>query len=124
MLTNMNYLLQDLIKQVLGVLKTIAGNDKVKIAIVEADGIDLILFAMNKHARSAAISEMGCAALTTLALRNPEHSNKIMSTGGAEVIVKAMQIHKDKASVQVNILALVPSWERGLFHFYCFLFFS
>ena len=105
-------------KQVLGVLKTISGNDQVKVAIVEASGIELILSAMNQHARSAPIAEMGCAALTSLALRNPGHSNRIMVASGAETVVKAMQIHGDQASVQVNTIPnifRVFVWRRGIF---------
>lgn len=102
----------------LGVLKTISGNDQVKVAIVEASGIELILSAMNQHARSAPIAEMGCAALTSLALRNPGHSNRIMVASGAETVVKAMQIHGDQASVQVNTIPnifRVFVWRRGIF---------
>ena len=100
-------------KQVLGVLKTISGNDQVKVAIVEASGIELILSAMNQHARSAPIAEMGCAALTSLALRNPDHSNRIMAASGAETVVKAMQIHGDQASVQVSTVPCVLTFTFG-----------
>ena len=93
-------------KHVLGVLKTISGNDQVKVAIVAAAGIEVILSAMNQHALSAPITEMGCAALASLALRNPEHSDKIIGASGADTILKVMQIHADIALVQVRTLFL------------------
>lgn len=36
-------------KQALGVLKALAGNDDIKIAIVKSGGVQLILAAMTQH---------------------------------------------------------------------------
>ena len=49
---------QSITRQVLGVLKIIAGNDEVKIAIVNHNGAELIMTAMAKHIRHPAICEV------------------------------------------------------------------
>jgi len=40
---------QGIVKQALGVLKALAGNDEVKIAIVKENGLLLVLAAMTQH---------------------------------------------------------------------------
>ena len=47
---------QVIVKQVLGMLKAIAGNDNVKVAIVNAGGIGNILGAVNKHIKQPQVS--------------------------------------------------------------------
>lgn len=86
-------------KHVLGLIKTIAGNDDVKRAVAKAQGLELILAAMTRHARHAGIAQMGCDALATVCLRHPDHCRMVMELNGAEVIVKAMQIHHDQESM-------------------------
>ena len=49
-------LLQHIVSQAMIVLKTIAGNDAVKIAIVRSNGVELILGCVNKHIRNAFVS--------------------------------------------------------------------
>ena len=95
--------MQSLTKQVLGVLKAVAGNDEVKTAIAEAGGIELIIAAMNKHIKQAKVCETGSAALSAIILRKPEHCAKLMECEGTSVILRAMQLHMDDASVQVVI---------------------
>lgn len=94
---------QGISKQVLCVMKAVAGNDDVKVAICKAGGIELILNAVSKHQRSAVVCETGCAALATLALRQLEHGQRIMDSNGPEVIVKAMQLHPTEAGLQVEL---------------------
>ena len=43
-------------KQVLGMLKAIAGNDNVKIAIVNAGGIPYIIQAVSRHIKQAQVN--------------------------------------------------------------------
>ena len=51
-----NLFAQVIVKQVLGMLKAIAGNDNVKVAIVNAGGIVNILEAVNKHIKQPQVS--------------------------------------------------------------------
>ena len=50
------YSFQVVVKQLLGMLKAIAGNDEVKIAIVNAGGIPTILQAMARFIRQPQVS--------------------------------------------------------------------
>lgn len=47
---------QDLVKQVLSALRSIAGNDDVKDAIVNAGGTELIVMALNQHMSNAQVT--------------------------------------------------------------------
>lgn len=49
------FCLQELVKQVLSAIKSIAGNDDVKDAVVSAGGVPLIVMAMNRHLSNASV---------------------------------------------------------------------
>ncbi|XP_030631449.1 armadillo repeat-containing protein 6 isoform X2 [Chanos chanos] len=91
---------QELVKQVLGALRAIAGNDDVKDAIVNTGGTELIIMAMNRHMGNAQICEQGCAALCVLALRKPNNCKVIMENGGALAALQAMKTHPAEVNVQ------------------------
>ncbi|XP_059418702.1 armadillo repeat-containing protein 6-like [Carassius carassius] len=97
----------ELVKQVLGALKAIAGNDDVKDAIVNGGGAELIVMAMNRHMTSAQVCEQGCAALCVLALRKPNNCKVIVECGGALASVQAMKNHPDKVNVQTQSCMLL-----------------
>ena len=84
------------------VLQAIAGNDTVKVAIVKSGGAHMILDAMTKHVKNASICEAGCAALTTIVLRNPDHCKVVMEAQGAEILTKVLTLHPDKKMLQVR----------------------
>lgn len=84
----------------LSLMKTIAGNDKVKGDIVKAGGAELVLMAMAKHQTNPQVCDAGCACLAALALRSPPNCEVIVNGGGANSIVTAMKIHKDFVTVQ------------------------
>lgn len=92
-------------------MKTLAGNDQVKRVIVESDGVELILAAMTRQAKSAPIQEMGCAAIATVSLRNPIHCQRVMECNGPETILKALQLHPKETMVQVGP-ALIRALEK------------
>ena len=64
---------------------------------------------------------MGCGALATLALRNPDHCEMIVKHNGPEVVAKVMQLHSTKEKVQVrlpnvqpmNYLSDIPIYTRN-----------
>ncbi|KAK3096684.1 hypothetical protein FSP39_002349 [Pinctada imbricata] len=89
-----------IVKQALGVTKALAGNDNVKIAVVNSGGIDVILAAMTKHQANAKIAELGCATIAAIVLRNPSHCDKTIESNGHHVILQAMKIHRIEAGVQ------------------------
>ena len=84
-------------------VKAVAGNDIVKVSFARAGGLERVLSTMSRHLYDAAIVEMGCAAIGSVVLRQPEHSNIVMANQGADIIVKGMQIHKMVFGVQVCV---------------------
>lgn len=98
---------RELVKQVLGAFRAIAGNDEVKDVIVNAGGTDLIVLAMNRHMGSPQICEMGCAALGMFALRKPENCRVIMEDGGAMMALQAMKSHPAELNVQKQACMLL-----------------
>lgn len=93
--------MQALCRQILNLLKALAGNDNVKVAIVANDGVNLILAAMTTHQANPGVAEAGCGLLATVALRNPEDCKKIIECNGHEVVLQAMKIHEKESGVQV-----------------------
>lgn len=91
---------QELVKQVLGAIKAIAGNDDVKDGVVSAGGVELIVMAMNRHMANAQVCEQGCAAMCVLALRKPNNCKVIMENGGALAALQAMKSHPAEVNVQ------------------------
>jgi hypothetical protein len=75
------------------VLKALAGNDEVKVAIVSGGGVGFILAGMDQHQGNARISELGCSTLAALILRQPDHCTQVMGVLGHQVIIQAMTIH-------------------------------
>uniref|UniRef100_A0A8C8YH29 Armadillo repeat-containing protein 6 n=1 Tax=Prolemur simus TaxID=1328070 RepID=A0A8C8YH29_PROSS len=97
----------DLVKQVLGALRAIAGNDDVKDAIIHAGGTESIVATMTQHLASPQVCEQSCAALCVLALRKPENSRVIMEGGGALAALRAMKVHPQEAGVQKQACMLI-----------------
>lgn len=93
---------QNLVRNILALLKAVAGNDDVKMQIMKSGAGSLIVTVMSKHEMSVAVSEMGCATLSMLALRSPTNCTTIVEAGGPGVIIKAMQIHKNESKVQMQ----------------------
>ncbi|XP_078054739.1 armadillo repeat-containing protein 6 [Mustelus asterias] len=98
---------REVVKQVLGAFRAIAGNDEVKDAIINAGGTDLIVLAMNRHMGSPQICEQGCAALGMFALRKPENCHVIMEGGGALMALQAMKTHIAEVNVQKQACMLL-----------------
>ncbi|KAM9719109.1 armadillo repeat-containing protein 6 [Menidia menidia] len=102
-----NYESPELVRQVLGALRAVAGNDDVKDAVVDAGGVELIVIAMNRHTSNPAVCDQGCACLSVLALRKPNNCKVIMENGGAMAAVQAMKAHSNVVSVQKQACMLL-----------------
>ncbi|XP_060068839.1 armadillo repeat-containing protein 6-like [Ylistrum balloti] len=88
------------VRQALGLIKALAGNDEVKLEAVKSNALEIILVAMIKHQANSAVAELCCAAIATLVLRNPAHCNAVISLAGHQSIIQAMKIHPKDAGVQ------------------------
>ncbi|KAK2895375.1 armadillo repeat-containing protein 6 isoform X1 [Channa argus] len=97
----------ELVRQVLCAIRAVAGNDDVKDAVVNADGVQLIVTAMNRHMTNSAVCEQGCACLSVLALRKPNNCSVIMENGGALAAIQSMKSHTDAVNVQKQACMLL-----------------
>lgn len=88
------------VKQALGLIKALAGNDEVKVEAVKSNALEIILVAMIKHQANSGVAELCCATIATLILRNPAHCTAVMNLSGHQSIVQAMKIHPKEAAVQ------------------------
>lgn len=84
------------------VIKALAGSDRVKEEVVHAAGIDIVIDAIRRHQRAAAVCEAGCAAMAALVLRFPAHCDAVVAAGGPEVIATTLELHATSAAVQVH----------------------
>ncbi|NWR03143.1 ARMC6 protein, partial [Paradoxornis webbianus] len=97
----------DVVRQVLGAIRAVAGNDDVKDALVDAGATELIVLAISQHLGNPQICEQGCAALCALALRKPENCGVIMEGGGALAALQAMKAHPREVAVQKQACMLI-----------------
>ncbi|NWZ41257.1 ARMC6 protein, partial [Brachypodius atriceps] len=86
----------DVVKQVLGAIRAMAGNDDVKDALVSVSCSPVLQ-----------ICEQGCAALCVLALRKPENCSVIVEGGGALAALQAMKAHPREVAVQKQACMLI-----------------
>jgi len=83
------------------VLKVIAGNDDVKVAVTKSDAPGIIVEAMDHHQQSEALCANSCACLATISLRNPHNVKRIMECHGHTAVLQCMKVHPNSTKVQV-----------------------
>ncbi|XP_033749978.1 armadillo repeat-containing protein 6-like [Pecten maximus] len=88
------------VRQALGLIKALAGNDEVKIEAVKISAFEIILVAMIKHQANSGVAELSCATIATLVLRNPAHCITVINLAGHQSIIQAMKIHPKEGGVQ------------------------
>lgn len=93
---------QAIVKQAVGLLKALAGNDDLKLAVVAAGGVQLILAAMTQHQGNAQIASLGCLAISAIMLRTPENCSVVVENNGHHVILQAMKVHSTNEYVMKN----------------------
>jgi len=96
-------LFQNLECSLLGLLKTLAGSDPVKVEIIKEGGVEIIVEVLSKYIRNATVCDVGCATVAALVLRFPAHSATVMESGAPDLIIKSMQLHPKLPSVQVSL---------------------
>lgn len=103
--------------QCLKMIKVLAGNDDVKLHLMQSGASPLLLAAMSRHKGSSLISAAGCSCIAALALRCPDNAQILVDNGAADALVDALKIHKDNTNVQrVACLAIrnLVSRNKGL----------
>lgn len=84
----------------LKLLKGLAGNDDVKVHLIQNGVGPLIVSTMHRHENSAGVVGAGCATIAALCLRCPVNSKALYEVGAPEVILQGMKIHSKDADVQ------------------------
>jgi len=90
----------ELVTRSLLLLKTLAGNDKVKSDISKSGGVPLIMAAIREHLSKSPIVEAGCNAIAAVCLRSPDTSRQVMENEGVILLTTAMSRHPGNHKVQ------------------------
>uniref|UniRef100_A0A1B0GNM7 Armadillo repeat-containing domain-containing protein n=1 Tax=Phlebotomus papatasi TaxID=29031 RepID=A0A1B0GNM7_PHLPP len=89
-----------LLREGLKFLKALAGNDSVKVKIIQQGAAPLITSLLNTHRNNESLVRHALAAIAMLTLRVKENSQAFFDAGAAEVIVECMKIHEKSKFVQ------------------------
>jgi len=90
---------ETLLKQVMLTVCALARSDDVKNYIGKNHGIELILNYLEKYIKNKRTVTACCLALKSLSLRHPENGIRIIDALGAEIILKALQLHDNDIEV-------------------------
>lgn len=97
-----------LCKELKDVCDSTATSHSNRISIANKGGIRSIVLVMQQHSNDAAVQELSCRALRSLALDNDDNLEQIADEGGITAVVSALQCHVDHPGVQEQgCLALV-----------------
>ncbi|KAB0804035.1 hypothetical protein PPYR_01005 [Photinus pyralis] len=91
-----------IMRQYFKVLKALAGNDEVKIRIIQNGLAPLLIASLDSNKNSNLTATVGLGCIAALTLRSTENSKAFFDSGAPEVIYDCMTIHPDDASVQKN----------------------
>ncbi|XP_058466628.1 armadillo repeat-containing protein 6 homolog [Malaya genurostris] len=91
-----------LLREACKLLKALAGNDAVKLHIVQNGAAPLIESALNRHKDNETFARHALACVAVLALRETQNSKALFETGIAETIVQTMKIHPKSKVIQRN----------------------
>lgn len=91
-----------LVRHALGLTRNLCADDIRKDKLVVDGTLELLVASIGESEKSAdvVLVEHGLACLAAMSLRSPSNSVRILSTGAAEVMVKAMRRHADRPAVQ------------------------
>ncbi|XP_058121443.1 armadillo repeat-containing protein 6 homolog [Anopheles ziemanni] len=91
-----------IIREACKLLKALAGNDTVKLHIVQCGAAPLLESALNRHKDNEPFARHALACISTLALREPSNSSTLFETGISETIIQTMKIHSGSKIIQRN----------------------
>jgi hypothetical protein len=99
----------DLLLKVVRVLGKMAINDQLKLAIVDAGGIDLVLWCMGAHQAVHLLMTACCTALANFAFNSLDIAESIVQKKGVSVIEKVMQVNENVHRVLANALQVLSN---------------
>lgn len=83
-------------------IKALAGNDGVKIKIIQHGVAPIVESSLNRFKNDESIAKNALLCISTLALRLKETSTALFETGIAETIIQTMKIHENNHVIQRN----------------------
>lgn len=89
-------------KEALKLLKALAGNDTVKVQIIEQGAAPLIELSLNRFKSNENFVKIALGCVSTLALRVKENSKALFEAGIAETICDTLKLHPKSLAVQRN----------------------
>ncbi|XP_053675747.1 armadillo repeat-containing protein 6 homolog [Anopheles nili] len=91
-----------IIREACKLIKALAGNDVVKLHIIECGAAPLLESALNRHKDNEPFARHALACISTLALRESLNSKALFETGISETIIQTMKIHRTSKIIQRN----------------------
>lgn len=91
-----------LIREGLKLVKALAGNDTIKVDIVQQGGVPVITSLLSLHKSNEGLAKLALGCISTIALRVKENGIAFFDAGAAEVIVETMKIHSGNKEIMRN----------------------
>lgn len=91
-----------LVRESFKLLRALAGNDQVKLSIIQLGAAPIINDVLNRHTENETIVKVALVCLSTLTLRSTDNSKMLFDVGIAETIVETMKLHPTSKAVQRN----------------------
>ncbi|GAB0099685.1 Armadillo repeat-containing protein 6 homolog [Sergentomyia squamirostris] len=89
-----------IVREGLKLIKALAGNDTVKVKIIQQGAAPMITTLLSTHRSNESLVRHALAAIAMLTLRVKDNSLAFFDAGAAEVIVECMKIHETSKLVQ------------------------
>ena len=99
----------ELLLKVVRVLGKMSVNDDLKQAIVDAGGIELVLWCMGAHQSHALLMGACCTALANFAFNSSEIATQIVQKDGIPIVENVMQVNEAEDRVLANSLQVLSN---------------
>lgn len=91
-----------MVREGLKLLKALAGNDTIKVDMVQQGAAPLITSILSLHKTNATIAALALGCISTIALRVMENGLAFFDAGAAEIIVETMKVHATNKTIVRN----------------------
>lgn len=91
-----------MVREGVKLLKALAGNDKLKVDIVQRGGAQLITCLLDLHKSNENMAKLILGCISTITLRVQENGLAFFDSGAAEIIVETMKTHPKSQPVLRN----------------------
>jgi len=74
-------------------------------AVVDADGVAVVVAALQAHPSGVSVQQPGCAALSSITHFGAACAQAVVDAGGVAAVVTALQAHPSEVGVQGDTIA-------------------